>query len=55
MLEKWANEVGEGTETEAERALSMLAMMGVMDKEKGRRGEPAACHELAYAHPNPAF
>jgi hypothetical protein len=33
--------VGEGTETEAERALNMLAMMDVMDEEKGRRGELA--------------
>jgi len=34
MLEKWTK-VGEGMETEAERALNMLAMMDVTDEEKG--------------------
>lgn len=35
MLEKLAKEVGEGTETEAEMTLNMLAMTG---EEKGREG-----------------
>jgi hypothetical protein len=49
MLGKWAKEVGEGTETEAERALNILAMMDVMDEEKGRRGETRS-HAKVYTH-----
>jgi hypothetical protein len=36
MLEKWAKEVGEGIEMEAERALNMPAMM---DEVKGETGD----------------
>ncbi len=34
ILEKWVKEVGEGIETEAERALNMLAMMAVEKRRK---------------------
>jgi hypothetical protein len=48
MLEKWAKEVGEGTEMEAEKALNMPTMMEVMEEEKGRRVETAVCHCQVY-------
>jgi hypothetical protein len=46
MLEKWAKEVGEGTETEADRTLNMLVMMGEEKRREDSETNPATYQGL---------